>query len=295
MSSANRSESEVDELLDFVADYQTRNLDRQSASWMIDKLGRDKGNLLDLFDGQDRCVLAALFDGLGNPDGAAELFVLGYRATGSSEQRFGEALAWAQQRTSQTAVRRVEVSLPPSLAELAPLVQRSGYERSYDLLLMALDDIEASPWREFGPPPPLAWVSLSESNVEAAYDCYCRAFATVSGTQVTPLDEFRDMMLQAEQLPRVVLAEGRAIAYARVVWYDKKTRRGEVRIIARDPVAPQRGLGKVALAGALEQLKEMGATSVCLEVASDNERAVGLYRRFGFVTEERTSVYRREL
>ena len=54
-------------------------------------------------------------------------------------------------------------------------------------------------------------------------------------------------------------------------------------------------LTKATLAEALRQLVAMGATRACLEVASDNDRAVGLYQRFGFTTRERASVYRRQL
>ncbi len=63
-------------------------------------------------------------------------------------------------------------------------------------------------------------------------------------------------------------------------------------------VLPQRGGDKsypAALAEALRQLLRPGADSACLEVASDNEPAIGLYRRFGFVTREQTEVYRRAL
>lgn len=57
---------------------------------------------------------------------------------------------------------------------------------------------------------------------------------------------------------------------------------GEVYVIGVDPTAGIRGLGAPLLGAGLRQLREGGATDVDLYVEADNERALALYRRYGF-------------
>ncbi len=58
---------------------------------------------------------------------------------------------------------------------------------------------------------------------------------------------------------------------------------GEVYVIGVDPSAGIRGLGTPLLGAGLRHLREIGATDVDLYVEADNERALALYRRYGFV------------
>lgn len=57
---------------------------------------------------------------------------------------------------------------------------------------------------------------------------------------------------------------------------------GEVYVIGVDPTAGVRGLGTALLGVGLRHLRAAGATFVDLYVEADNERALALYRRFGF-------------
>ena len=57
---------------------------------------------------------------------------------------------------------------------------------------------------------------------------------------------------------------------------------GEVYVIGVDPSAGVRGLGTRLLGAGLRHLREIGATDVDLYVEADNERALSLYRRYGF-------------
>ena len=57
---------------------------------------------------------------------------------------------------------------------------------------------------------------------------------------------------------------------------------GEVYVIGVDPTAGIRGLGTPLLGAGLHYLRDAGATDVDLYVEADNERALSLYRRYGF-------------
>jgi mycothiol synthase len=62
------------------------------------------------------------------------------------------------------------------------------------------------------------------------------------------------------------------------------SRTGEVYVIGVDPDAGVRGLGTPLLGAGLRHLRDGGATEVDLYVEADNERALSLYRRYGFST-----------
>lgn len=292
-SRSDRTDS-TDGLLSFFAEHPTRALDAHAARWIVEWLGLKCGRLIDLEADGRRCLVACLFDGEGNHDEAAELFVCGYRPCATGPKLFVQALAWAEAESRRFAAPCLEVALFPPLAPLAPVLQARGYQPHYRNVTMVLDDVGGSPWLEHHGPDGLTWTELTAASVDSAYDCYRRAFATVSGSQIPPPDEFRRAMLDAEIKPRLLLtANQQTVAYARVVWLDRAARRGEVRTVARDPNHPAPGLGKAALAEALRELSRRGARHVELEVASDNARARGLYERFGFVVRETVEVFRR--
>lgn len=57
---------------------------------------------------------------------------------------------------------------------------------------------------------------------------------------------------------------------------------GEVYVLGVDPRSPVRGLGGPLTAAGLGHLAALGLSTVMLYVESDNDRALRLYRRFGF-------------
>lgn len=288
-------EPPIETLLEFIRQHPTRPLDAQSARWVIERIGLEHGRLLVLRDQQRIQLVAALFAEMDNPNDAAELFVLGYRPSPAGPGELVESLRWAEPVARATNARQLEIALPGTLGRLEPTVRDAGYQLAYQLLTMVLDPIGDSACLHARPPSGCVWVDLAQDNVASAHECYGRAFASTSGTQVPSLETFRTTMLSAEQAPRVLLDGARVIAFARTTWFDETARRGEVRLIARHPTAAQPRLGTAALAEALRSLAARGATSAYLEVASDNERAVRLYARCGFQLEQRYPVYRRAL
>ncbi|MBW2458132.1 MAG: GNAT family N-acetyltransferase [Deltaproteobacteria bacterium] len=285
----------VEELLDFVAAHPTRRLDRQSAGWVIDEIGLRNDNLVELSDEGRRFLVAVLFADMDNPAAAAELYVLGYAPSLGTAEQLDGLVTWAEDRARLSQARGLEVSLLPVLGPLELVLRNRGYELAYRLLFMQLDDLAASPLLGHEPPADLHFVDLSEANVDAGHECYRRAFAATSGSQIPDRELFREVMVKAEHKPRQLMSGTRVVAFSRVTWQDEAARLGEVRTVARDPDFPRKGLGTAALAEGLRTLQRLGATSACLEVASDNVAAVGLYQKHGFRTDEVAQVFRRAL
>ncbi len=66
---------------------------------------------------------------------------------------------------------------------------------------------------------------------------------------------------------------------------------GEVYVLGIDPESPIRGLGTPLTAAGLDHLAGLGLSTVLLYVEGDNDRALALYRRFGFRTAVTDRVY----
>lgn len=68
----------------------------------------------------------------------------------------------------------------------------------------------------------------------------------------------------------------------------------EILTLAVRPQARRRGLGRRLVARAFEAARVQGAAAIFLEVADDNDAAIGLYRSLGFAeTGRRRNYYRR--
>ncbi len=68
-------------------------------------------------------------------------------------------------------------------------------------------------------------------------------------------------------------------------------RLGEVYVLAVDPEAGGRGLGKALLSAGIGHLRDRGNTRVQLYVEAEHERAVGLYLAHGFAESSRDVMY----
>ncbi|MBW2525862.1 MAG: GNAT family N-acetyltransferase [Deltaproteobacteria bacterium] len=298
MASPPRSQSDpatLSEQLDFVERYPTRPLDRQTASWLIERLGAPQERLLDVVGPNGRQLLAMVFANMRNPDEAAELWILGYRGDANGPDAVARAVVWAKAKAAAAGARCLDLTLPAALQTLAPRLRAEGFEWVYDNYTMVLESIATTSLVQTPTPPDLRWTELGHDLAASAYECYAAGFAEVSGAQIPSLDTFRATVLTAEIKPRILLEGSRVVAIARVVLLDAAAGRGEIRSIARHPSARGRGLGKLLLAEALRTLIGSGATEACLEVASDNAAAIGLYEQSGFETRETTAVYRSRL
>lgn len=111
---------------------------------------------------------------------------------------------------------------------------------------------------------PSAW---SESMVREELDARGRWYVGVDGEEPVPGDVS-------------LTSTSRCIAYAGL-WFDGDVT--QVMTIGVAPSAQRRGLGRLLLGALVGRSRELGAASVLLEVRVDNEPAIALYERFGFV------------
>jgi [ribosomal protein S18]-alanine N-acetyltransferase len=81
-------------------------------------------------------------------------------------------------------------------------------------------------------------------------------------------------------------AQGALLGYAGLMFGGSEA---DVQTLAVGPAARRRGIGGLLLRALLDQAGHRGATSVLLEVRSDNDAAIALYARHGF---ERIAVRR---
>lgn len=82
------------------------------------------------------------------------------------------------------------------------------------------------------------------------------------------------------------VGDARAFAIGRVIADE-----AELLTLATDPASRRRSLGKACLNAIVHEARNRGATTLFLEVASDNAAAVALYRSAGFKTTGRRRDY----
>ena len=69
---------------------------------------------------------------------------------------------------------------------------------------------------------------------------------------------------------------------------------GEVYVVGVDPDAQGMGLGRLLTTVGLRHLQQLGLPAAILYVESDNEAAIRVYERLGFVHESTDVMYLRE-
>jgi ribosomal protein S18 acetylase RimI-like enzyme len=107
-----------------------------------------------------------------------------------------------------------------------------------------------------------------------------------------PLEDFRQRVASGAARWRALLDGERIAGLVRVVPHGAE---GEVRILGRVPAYRGQGLGPRLLSEGLRLLRAAAAGDVMLHVEAANDRALDLYRRFGFEVVTRTPVFARPL
>jgi ribosomal protein S18 acetylase RimI-like enzyme len=133
-----------------------------------------------------------------------------------------------------------------------------------------------------------SWAALDGARADAAHAALAEIFRDAHGTSLMPVDDFRRAVVSGAAAWRVLLEGDRIAGLVRT---RLEGTRGEVRILGRMPADRGRGLGPRLLAEALRVLREGGAGDFELSVETANERALDLYRRFGFEVVTRTPVF----
>jgi hypothetical protein len=263
-----------------------------------------------------KTVLAAcLQHDRGNPAGAHEVVLLGCSDLDLLAAALEVLLMRAVELARHGGRRRVDLQVPAKLAGIEPKLKALGFRRAWhkvDLELTRNDLCHAVPHRlagvEPGPtrsdsrravphrlPDGARWQDLGEGTLASARGCYERAFCVGLHDGPPTLTDYSNLALTLMPRARLLMLDGHVIAFTRVVWKDRALGLGEVRNLGRDPDAPQRGLGALALVEALRALGAMGARRAMLTATSCNQRGMSLYKAFGFTETERRGVYHKHL
>lgn len=177
------------------------------------------------------------------------------------------------------------------LAPAAALARQAGLVSVRELLIMRADVT--------GPvivPPLPEGVSIRTFEVGADevpwLDVNARAFAHHPEQGRLTLEDLRERETDSWFDPAGFLLAVQDGAVVGFHWTKQHPNQlGEVYVLAVDPDAGGRGLGKALLGEGLRHLRERGNTAVQLYVEADHEAAVGLYLAHGFTEASRDVMY----
>jgi ribosomal protein S18 acetylase RimI-like enzyme len=255
------------------------------------QLTSDPAGVFVIRDDGGIVLAATVVDRAPNGVGAASLETLGVRAplpTAIFARLVVEpALAFVR----AGACRALHVPLPPARlpadgAERA--LRDAGFAHGHDTFDMRRP--ASAPVPPDPPPLPdaLSWATLDGARADEAHAALAEIFRDAPSANLMPVADFRQGVTSGAFRWRVLLDGGRIAGLVRAVPHGAT---GELRIVGRLPAYRGRGLGPRLVAEGLRLLAEAGAGDVDLQVEAGNERALDLYRRFGFEVVARTPVF----
>jgi ribosomal protein S18 acetylase RimI-like enzyme len=267
------------------------------------ELTSDPAGVLVIADGGAIALVATVIDRVRNGADAANIEVLGVRAAPAAaafvEHVVEPAVAFA--RAGER--RALQIALPAALGAvdgLADALGAVGFARAYDTFEMRRP---ASVWESEAAAVPAqvdvaplpggwSWTDIDVARAEAAYAALGEMFRDAPATNLIPLEDFRQRVASGAARWRALLDGERIAGLVRVVPHGAE---GEVRILGRVPAYRGQGLGPRLLSEGLRLLRAAAAGDVMLHVEAANDRALDLYRRFGFEVVTRTPVFARPL
>jgi ribosomal protein S18 acetylase RimI-like enzyme len=296
------SPGDMDDVVAFCLAHNASDYDASLLRLLVLELTSDPAGVFVVADGGATALVATVIDRIRNGADAANIEVLGVRAAPAAaafvQQVVEPALAFA--RAGERSA--LQIALPPALASadgLADALVAAGFTRAYDTFAMRRP---ASAWAASegaaGPAslPPLpagwSWIDLDVARADAAHAALAAMFRDAPATNQLPLDDFRQGVASGAARWRALLDGERIAGLVRAIPHGDQ---GEIRIVGRAPAYRGQGLGPRLLAEGLRQLRAAGAGDVTLAVEAANDRALDLYRRFGFEVVTRTPVFLRPL
>jgi ribosomal protein S18 acetylase RimI-like enzyme len=235
-------------------------------------------------------VVATVVDRTRNGADAASLETLGVRVPLSAEAFTRLVVEPAVAFARGGPRRALHVSLPPArpAAEDAERALRdAGFAHAYDAFEMRRP--AAVPLAAPAPlPPGWAWADMDVARADEAHGALAEIFRDAPATHLPPLPEFREAVASGAARWRMLIDGGRLAGLVRPVQHGA---RGELRVLGRVPAYRARGIGPRLVGEGLRILREGGAGDIDLAVEAANERALDLYRSFGFQIVTRTPVF----
>ena len=241
-------------------------------------LTSDPAGVISIGGGDGPTLVMTVIDRIRNGADAAILETLAVRAplAAASFLRLVVEPAIGFTRAGPHRVLHVvlQPGMPPAEGAEAALRER-GFAHVYDTFDMCRPAALPPPETPAPLPAGWSWTDLDAGRADAAHAALVEIFHEALGTSVMPLAAFRQVVASGEAVWRVLLDGAR----------------GKIRIVGRAPAYRRRGIGTRLLAEGLRLLRARGAGDVDLSVEAENERALELYRRFGFEVLTRTPVF----
>jgi ribosomal protein S18 acetylase RimI-like enzyme len=255
------------------------------------KLTSNPDGVFVIGDEEGITLTATIVDRIRNAPDAAKLETLGVRAPIEASAFLRLVLEPAIAFTRAGERRALHVSLQEGLVPAdgaAAALRDAGFAHAFSVFEMRRARSAAPPPGPQPLPAGWSWAALDGARADEAHAALGEIFRDALATSLMPLDDFRRGVASGAAVWRVLLDGDRIAGLVRVVLDD---RRAEVRILGRRPAYRGRGLGPRLVAEGLRLLREGGAGDIDLSVETDNERALALYRRFGFEVVTRTPVF----
>jgi ribosomal protein S18 acetylase RimI-like enzyme len=251
--------------------------------------------VFDIFLESERVACAVLLDRVDNPGNNACLEVLALRP-GEHVQAVYELLLSEAKRSLPQSRAGIEATLHPDTPVGEEFFSDRGFVPSYGLF----DMIKlSSNHRRICAPEGYGWRTFEVSDLPALHATLKEVFAQNPETSVPDFETMaRDYAAGGVGAnPYTLLLKGKDIVgFVKVALQSHGSLAeptsgfilGEISIIGVTPSERGRGLGRVALSRALDELEQKGATQFKLTVAAANERALSMYQSFGFTVNERS-------
>jgi ribosomal protein S18 acetylase RimI-like enzyme len=286
---------DADALVAFCA-AQRSPYDERLLRQLLLQLTSDPSGVFVIRDADGIVLVATVIDRAPNGAGAASIETLAVRtplpAPTFTRLVAEPAIAFAR----AGACRALHVALPTARlpSEDAERALRDlGFAPVYDSF-----EMRRPASVRMAPPDPLpagwSWAALDGARADAAHAALAEIFRDAPSTNLMPVADFRRGVISGAARWRVLLDGTRIAGLVRAVPHGD---RGELRIVGRVPAYRGRGLGPRLVAEGLSVLARRSdgdgevEVDVDLQVEADNDRALDLYRRFGFEVTARTPVF----
>jgi ribosomal protein S18 acetylase RimI-like enzyme len=287
---------DADALVAFCA-AQRSPYDERLLKLLLLQLTSDPAGVFVIRDADGIALVATVIDRAPNGVGAAGFETLAVRTPlpGPMFARLVAKPAIAFARAG--ACRALHVALPTARlpADGAERVLRDeGLAHVYDAFEMRRPaSVRAVPPDQL--PEGWSWAALDGARADEAHAALGEMFRGAPSASLMPVADFREGVISGARW-RVLLDGNRIAGLVRAVSHGD---RGELRIVGRVPAYRGRGLGPRLVAEGLRVLADEAragqhddeGVDVDLQVDANNERALDLYRRFGFEVVARTPVF----
>jgi ribosomal protein S18 acetylase RimI-like enzyme len=247
--------------------------------------------VLVIEDREGPALVATVVDRVNNSMDAANLETLGVRAPLTAEAFMAlviePAVVFARGGERGALAVGLPASPMPAVGAEAAL-RAAGFAHAYDSFEMKRPASTAAPDASEPLPAGWSWRTVDAALADEAHAALAEMFRGAPSTSHPPLDEFRRWIAAGASIWRALLADDRVAGLVQIAL---RGAHGDVRIVGRMPEYRGRGLGPRLVAEGLRLLREGGAGEVDLTVEAGNDRALSLYRRFGFDVVSKTPVF----